>query len=120
MLNFDEFREEGQPSDVIGKGFVKGHFAWTALSGSAEDLAWEILNIPGRWPQDVTNFVEATNATHELGHLLGLRHHGAEPEPEGDTQYKCILSYAYNVTGVPDLPRPPDKDRLRTGRRGQP
>jgi Ca2+-binding RTX toxin-like protein len=101
MLNFDEYRENGQQSDVIGRGQLQGDFAWTALSGWAENNAFNILRIHFRWPQNATNFVEASNATHELGHLLGLDHHGAEGEPTGDTEYKSVMSYAYSTTGVP-------------------
>ena len=57
--------------------------------------------------------MRATNAVHELGHTLGLDHHGAYPcnnhgvardDPaceERDSRYKSVMSYSYNTMGVP-------------------
>ncbi|MBZ5734068.1 Ig-like domain repeat protein [Nocardioides sp. TRM66260-LWL] len=45
--------------------------------------------------------INAITAMHELGHLYGLRHHGAEDDPAGDHDYRSIMSYAYNAAGVP-------------------
>lgn len=101
ILNFDEFKDKDDGEVVLGRGALKGNFAWTAVSGWDENDAYNALRIRGHWPQNATNFVRATVATHELGHLLGLDHHGAEAEPEADTQYKSVMSYAYSATGIP-------------------
>ena len=45
--------------------------------------------------------IQATVLMHELGHLLGLRHHGKYNCPNDSEEYKSIMSYAYSVTGIP-------------------
>ena len=44
--------------------------------------------------------VQAANMMHVLGHMLGLRHHGAENCPRADPAYSSIMSYAYTAIGI--------------------
>lgn len=69
----------------------------TGISFANNDLVGDRLN--------------AISLMHELGHLYGLRHHGAQHFPTGDRAYRSIMSYAYNAFGVP---RPPD-EAIATG-----
>jgi hypothetical protein len=60
-----------------------------------------------RFPNDdeVSDRLNAVTTMHELGHLYGLRHHGAENLPARDPGYLSIMSYAYSAFGVP-VPAP--------------
>jgi hypothetical protein len=107
MLNFDASdaskRRLCSGKTSAGCGAVKGQFAWTATNVSGADAALEI-NLPVWNATDRENaraFSEASNAAHELGHMLGLRHHGADAEPTSDKSYKSIMSYAYSHFGLP-------------------
>jgi hypothetical protein len=92
MLNFDT-----TGSGVIGQSYVGGGFGYTAFPVSAWEAALELGTPPG----SAVAFAKASNATHELGHQLGLRHHGAGDFPNNDRAYKSVMSYAYSNFGVP-------------------
>lgn len=87
----------------IGCGGVKGVFAWTAwdIGGTTAALG---INLP-IWDatarSNAQSFVQAANAAHELGHMLGLRHHGKDAKPTSDKNYKSIMSYSYSNFGLP-------------------
>jgi hypothetical protein len=88
---------------TIGTAFVKGQFGWT---GWDVDGAWAAFNINlPTWEADSRRlakaFAQASNASHELGHLLGLQHHNDTATPERDGAYKSIMSYSYSNFGVP-------------------
>jgi hypothetical protein len=40
---------------------------------------------------------------HELGHNFGLRHHGINHQPNGDTAYTSLMSYAYSLGQSSDV-----------------
>ena len=61
---------------------------------------------------DAAHFWQATTIMHELGHLLGLHHHGKEACPRDDPDYKSIMSYAYSSTGVPTWFGPQLENRI--------
>jgi hypothetical protein len=83
----------------LGEAWVGGGYGAVSISGlDANRLLNGIVGF--RWPTSASNFVRASTITHELGHSLGLRHHGAESTPEADPDYKSVMSYAYNVYGV--------------------
>ena len=44
--------------------------------------------------------VQAATLMHVLGHLLGLRHHGAENCPSDDPAYSSVMSHAYTAVGI--------------------
>lgn len=92
MLNFDS-----GPGNTIGRAFVKGDFGWTAFPVSGWEAALEVNSTPG----DAADFARASNAAHELGHQLGLQHHGKTDKPVRDGRYKSIMSYSYSNFGLP-------------------
>jgi hypothetical protein len=92
MLNFDS-----TGSNVIGSSEIGGHFGFTAFPVDKWEAALHVHILPGA----AANFAQATNTTHELGHQLGLHHHGAGEFPTNDTAYKSVMSYAYSNFGVP-------------------
>jgi hypothetical protein len=94
MLNFDH-----SSSDAIGTAQVKGFFGWTAFPVNPWIAALNVHALP----QSAADFAQASNATHELGHLLGLRHHGTSDSPENDGSYKSVMSYAYSNFGLPGI-----------------
>jgi hypothetical protein len=69
----------------------------TGISFANDDLVGDRLN--------------AITTMHELGHLYGLRHHGAQHQPVEDPAYRSIMSYAYNAFGVPR----PASEAIATG-----
>ena len=85
MLNF----AQKPGTSTIGRGFFKGNFAWTAWDVNNAEAALNI-NFPV-WSESsrqlAESFAEASNAAHELGHLLGLHHHGAQDTPQQDKDY---------------------------------
>ncbi len=91
MLNFD------RNPNAVGKAKLKNSFAWTAFPVDAWAAALELETTPG----SAVNFVEATNAVHELGHLLGLDHHGARSLPTHAPEYKSVMTYSYSNFGIP-------------------
>ncbi|MDP1857094.1 MAG: hypothetical protein Q8K82_00405 [Gemmatimonadaceae bacterium] len=107
MFNFDT-----TGTGTIGTAFIKGTFGFTAYD---IPLAWgKVFGVDlGGRSQEMIDFMHATNAVHELGHTLGLDHHGAYPCnnhavarddaacEEKDSRYKSVMSYSYNTTGVP-------------------
>ncbi|HWK28098.1 MAG TPA: Ig-like domain-containing protein [Solirubrobacter sp.] len=108
MLNFDsedptKRRKCDKTTRNDGCAGVKGLTGWTATGVSPTRAALSI-NLP-TWDaiarESARAFVEAANAAHELGHQLGLRHHGSKAEPPGDKNYKSIMSYAYSHFGLP-------------------
>jgi hypothetical protein len=46
---------------------------------------------------------QVSNVAHELGHNLGLRHHGINHQPNGDTLYTSLMSYAYSLGQSSDV-----------------
>lgn len=103
---------------VIGTAHEAGY-------GAAGRAGWVAYNPPVLWRETSAGYVpsnlrgihfsQASNLMHEIGHTLGLKHFGAhacanwldDVEP-GDTKcqarsvdYHSVMSYAYNVTGVP-------------------
>jgi hypothetical protein len=97
MVNLEESAAGG---NIIGQAYIKGNFGWTAYSSSTMQKISDRLrfDIPGNGEA----WIQATNATHELGHQLGLHHHGRVQHPESDRNYRSVMSYAYNVFGIPD------------------
>lgn len=93
MLNFD-----ASSTGAIGEAFINGGYGFTAFPVSS----WEAALNVGTTPDAAVAFVEAVNATHELGHQLGLRHRGAGDWPPDDPRYESVMSYAYSNFGVPD------------------
>jgi hypothetical protein len=91
MLNFD------QAPSAVGSARLKTSFAWTAYPVDAWVAALSLQDAPGA----AVNFAEAVNATHELGHLLGLHHHGSDAHPEYDPSYKSVMTYSYSHFGIP-------------------
>lgn len=91
MLNFD------QGPGGVGKARLKGGFGWTAFPINAWVAALELETTPGV----AVNFVEAVNAVHELGHLLGIHHHGADALPDHAPEYKSVMTYSYSHFGIP-------------------
>jgi hypothetical protein len=87
---------------TIGRARVKGQFGWTGWDLNA---LWAQLNVNlAGW--DAVNmakaesFAQASNAAHELGHMVGLRHHNDSDTPEQDRTYKSIMSYSYSNFGL--------------------
>jgi hypothetical protein len=96
MLNFDG---SGAGNGTIGRGIIHGNYAWTAFPISSLNAALNLNSLPG----DAEDFAQASNATHELGHLLGLHHHGAVDQPAHDPNYKSVMSYSYSNFGIPSF-----------------
>lgn len=100
LINLADYRPGGESTNIIGMAYVKGSFGFTAFGESGSErfrASLELLRLPG----NAVRFVQANNAMHELGHQFGLLHHGAQSEPEDDPTYRSVMSYAYNVFGVP-------------------
>lgn len=102
---FKHFVNHGSPKVkangdmTVGRAMVKGDYGWTALDDAdaiTAPLQVGILN------GNAADFMRASNLTHELGHTLGLRHHGASHNPNSDPRYKSVMSYAYSLIGLPD------------------
>lgn len=88
---------------IIGEAWLSGQFAWT---GWDLDATYALRNVdlgPRRWGENAkaraAAFAHASNAAHELGHLLGLKHHNHEDEPKEDRKYRSVMSYSYNNFG---------------------
>lgn len=111
---------------TIGYSTVKGSGGWVAYN---VPNTWAKV-LSGNWSGAATNFSQASNLLHEIGHSLGLRHYGPHScymsvptiDDEGSesfedacdhapTHYKSVMSYAYNVLGVPE---PGEQDAKRT------
>lgn len=95
-----------QPSymgSTIGRAYIRGVFGWTGW-----DLNWFTAMIRGfhleGWEaanfEKAVSFAQASNAAHELGHLLGLRHHNDTDLPERCASYHSIMSYSYSTFGL--------------------
>lgn len=89
--------------DASGEALgIPGSQAMVAVSDAQLDsissLAWKTQRF---WPGESRSFVRAVDATHEIGHLLGLRHHGNRGTPTKDTSYKSVMSYSYSLFGLP-------------------
>ena len=99
MLNF----AQKPGTSTIGKGFFKGNFAWTAWDvNDAEAASTSTSRSGARAAAELAeSFAEASNAAHELGHLLGLHHHGAQDTPQQDKDYLSIMSYSFSNFGIP-------------------
>jgi hypothetical protein len=83
-------------SGKTGQSQLPGHFGFTAETKQCLEGAW------GRsLSTSAADFSLAANATHELGHQLGLHHHGAADLPNPDNSYKSVMTYAYSQFGVP-------------------
>lgn len=95
---------------VIGNAWIKGPAGWVAY-----DIPgfWGRV-MSGNWSNDAKHFSAASNLVHEIGHTLGLNHYGPHKcyfpltiEDQGTcdhgpTHYRSVMSYAYNVLGVPE------------------
>lgn len=98
MLNLAPSASAG---NVIGQAKLGGYYGFTA---------WDLSGIYARLNVDLFNadksvhWAEASNMMHELGHELGLDHHGAVGTPTNDSSYKSIMSYSYSNFGVVDQP----------------
>ena len=85
---------------------IPGNFMTVLLGGSSWCTVEEASGLCDLGPNinnetRSQNFVEASVVVHELGHLLGLRHHGTENCPVGDDKYQSVMSYKYALTGLP-------------------
>ncbi len=100
---------------TIGYAFLKGAGGWVAYNVPG---FWSKA-ISGDWSDDASHFSEASNLFHEIGHTLGLDHYGGfacanwqDPNVGNNSNnkecnasarnYKSVMSYAYNVLGVPE------------------
>jgi WD40-like Beta Propeller Repeat len=114
MLNFKYDPDavcDGTRQD-IGCSKIKGFSAWTADNDSKLAAVGSIF--PPTLPGTAQDFARASNATHELGHLLGLAHHGAENTPTTDPAYKSVMTYAYSHFGISGLFKKNSIDYSRT------
>ncbi|WP_156045897.1 MULTISPECIES: Ig-like domain-containing protein [Actinomycetes] len=108
---------------VVGTAYVTsslgaGRAGWVAYN---PDPLWR--ETPGGYVPELEgiHFSQASNLMHEIGHTLGLNHFGAHecanwqeieqnaqsgpPCQAGSTRYLSVMSYAYNITGVPSETR---------------
>jgi hypothetical protein len=80
----------------IGQSQLPGRFGFTSESKACLEVA-----TGHSLSSSAANFSLAVNAMHELGHQLGLHHHGTADAPNPDENYKSIMTYAYSEFGVP-------------------
>ena len=100
---------------TIGYASIKGGGGWVAYN--VPDLWQKYLN--WSFSDAAVHFSEASNLLHEIGHTLGLDHYGdhscanwRDPKVRDDADnpkcqagaknYKSVMSYAYNVVGIPE------------------
>lgn len=88
-INIDDSGTDG----ITGTGWFKSNKSITHLGD-------EFRSRRPFWPDSAVEFAQATNLAHEVGHQLGLNHHGAEGAPNDDREYHSVMSYAYSIMGV--------------------
>ena len=83
-----------EPGCVVGTARgVPGNFA-VVYRGDSFLLCSAIFD--GCTPEDeLAHFRQGQTIVHELGHLLGLLHHGRERCPTEDVLYDSVMSYSY-------------------------
>lgn len=84
-------------TNTIGQAAVGGTWGYTAWDPSRLDALGNLWQPT----QESLDFARASNAVHELGHELGLRHHGAADTPVKDDDYRSVMSYSYSNFGLP-------------------
>lgn len=91
------FNRNPDGSATIGQAVVGGNWGYTAWDPSRLGAL-----VNGWQPtQESLDFSRGVNAVHELGHQLGLLHHGAESTPTHDDDYRSVMSYSYSSFGLP-------------------
>ena len=84
---------------TIGMAYVLGNYGAVSLPDATVNAMLNSIEYREFWRTSAGNAVRATNLMHEIGHNIGLRHHGSTVLPESDPNYRSVMSYAYNVTG---------------------
>jgi hypothetical protein len=92
MLNREPIACPGK----VGQSQLPGRFGFTSESQTCLEVA-----TGHSLSSSAANFSIAVNAMHELGHQLGLHHHGSADAPNPDNNYKSIMTYAYSEFGLP-------------------
>ncbi len=102
-------RHSCDPVCPFGQAYsVPGNFAVVFVGGdnwcqsviNFLDECWldKSKSVPG--VGKAQHHIQAAAVMHVLGHLLGLRHHGAENCPEADPAYRSVMSYAHTALGI--------------------